>query len=94
MSQHIVEKKTYFKVFGGLMILLAATIGVAYIGLGAFNILAALTIACGKALLIIMYFMHARYGPRLIWVFAGAAFFWLGILFVFSFSDYLWRFHG
>ncbi len=92
MPQHIVEQKTYLKVFAGLMILLAVTVGVSYVHLGVFNVIAALTIACVKAMAIIMYFMHARYSERLIWVFAGAAFFWLGILFVLSFGDFLWRF--
>jgi len=91
MTQHILEKKTYYGVFAALMILLAATVGIAYIHLGEFNVIAALTIAVIKATLIILYFMHVRYSSRLLWVFAGAGFFWLGIIFVLTFSDYLTR---
>jgi cytochrome c oxidase subunit IV len=91
MSEHIVEKKTYYSVFAALMILLAATVGIAYIHVGELNIVAALTIAFIKAALIILYFMHVRYSSRLLWVFVGAGFFWLGIMFILSFSDFLTR---
>jgi len=91
MSEHIVEKKIYYTVFGGLMVLLGATVAIAYIHLGKLNVIAALTIAVIKAVLIILYFMHVRYSSRLLWIFVGAGFFWLGILFALSFSDFLTR---
>ena len=91
MSEHIVEKKTYYTVFGGLTVLLGATVATAYIHLGKLNVIAALTIAVIKAVLIILYFMHVRYSSRLLWIFVGAGFFWLGILFALSFSDFLTR---
>jgi len=91
MTEHIVEKRTYYSVFAALMILLAATIGIAYIHLGRFNILAALTIATMKAVLIILYFMEVKYSSRLLWVFVAAGFFWLGILFALTFADYATR---
>jgi len=91
MSEHIVEKKIYYGVFATLVILLAATVGIAYIHLGELNIIAALTIASIKATLIILYFMHVRYSSRLLWIFVGAGFFWLGIMFALTFSDFLTR---
>ena len=91
MSEHIVDRKTYYGVFATLMALLGATVTIAYIHLGELNIIAALTIAFIKATLIILYFMHVRYSSRLLWIFVGAGFFWLGILFALSFSDYLSR---
>ena len=91
MTQHIVEKKTYYAVFGSLMALLAATVGIAYLHLGKLNVIAAVTIAFAKAILIVLYFMHVRYSPRLIWIFVGAGFFWLGILFALSFADFFTR---
>jgi cytochrome c oxidase subunit 4 len=78
-------------VFAALMVLLGATVAIAYIHLGKLNIVAAVTIAFIKATLIILYFMHVRYSSRLLWIFVGAGFFWLGILFALSFSDYLTR---
>jgi cytochrome c oxidase subunit 4 len=74
-----------------LLILLAATVVVSYIRLGWMNAVAALGIAVTKAVIIIMYFMHVRYSPRLIWVFVCAGFFWLSILFALTFGDYFTR---
>jgi cytochrome c oxidase subunit 4 len=91
MSEHIIPRKVYFTVFGALMVLLAATVGVAYIPLGEFNVIAAMTIGVTKALLIILYFMHVRYSFRLSWVWVGAGFFWLIIMFALTFSDYFTR---
>jgi cytochrome c oxidase subunit 4 len=91
MSDHIVEKSTYFGVFGALMALLGATVAISYIHLGRLNVAAALAIAFMKATLIILYFMHVRYSSRLLWIFVGAGFFWLAILFALTFPDYLTR---
>jgi len=91
MTGHVVRPKTYYSVFSGLLVLLVATVGVAYLHLGELNIVAAMSIAVIKAVLIILYFMHVRYSPRLIWLFVGAGFFWLGIMFALTFSDYLTR---
>jgi len=48
-------------------------------------------IAGAKAVLVILYFMHVRYGTRLTWVFAGAGFYFLGILFFLTLNDVLTR---
>src|SRR5262245_31518794 len=91
MTEHIVPKKTYFAVFSALMLMLALTVGIAYIHLGEWNVVVAMSIAVTKAVLIILYFMHVRYSPRLMWIYVGARFFWLGILFALTFSDYFTR---
>jgi cytochrome c oxidase subunit 4 len=91
MQAHIVKKKIYYIVFASLMALLAATVAIAYLHLGKLNIFAATGIAFLKASLIILYFMHVRYSSRLLWIFVGAGFFWLGIMFALSFADYLTR---
>jgi cytochrome c oxidase subunit IV len=91
MSETNIPKKTYYQAWGALLILLAATVGMAYLQLGAFNALAALCIAVTKATIIMLYFMHVRYSSHLVWIFVGAGFFWLGILIVLTMSDYLTR---
>jgi cytochrome c oxidase subunit 4 len=91
MTEHVVTTKTYYSVFTILMVLLVVTVGVSYVHLGEWNVVAAVTIAFMKAILIILYFMHVRYSPRLLWIFVGAGFFWLAILFALAFSDYLTR---
>ena len=83
--------RIYFLVFGSLMLLTALTVGIAFLDLGAYNTPAALTIACVKGTLVVLYFMHVRYSGRLVWVFAAAGFLWLLILLGFTFSDYTTR---
>ena len=91
MSEHVVPLRTYIGVFLALMALTALTTGVAYIDLGALNTVAALTIAVVKMLLVVLYFMHARYATGLTRVVIIAGFFWLGILITFALSDELTR---
>lgn len=90
-SEHESSVRTYLLVFAALLILLAFTVGAAYLDLGIWSIVLAMTIATVKALLVILYFMHARYSTRLIWLFAGLGFAWLGIMIVLTLSDYLSR---
>jgi cytochrome c oxidase subunit 4 len=90
-AQHIVSVRTNLTVFAILLALLVLTIAVAYIDLGVLAIPIALTIAVVKAVLIMLYFMHVRFSPRLIWIFSGAAVYWLLILLALSLNDYLTR---
>jgi len=91
-SQPIMSVKFYAAIFGALLLLTLSTAGVAFIDLGGdLNALVAVTIAIVKALLVILYFMHARHSSSLTWVFAGAGFFWLAILVVFTLTDVLTR---
>jgi len=83
--------RTYIKVWAALLGLLALTVGAAYVPLGPFNTITAMSIAVTKAVIIALYFMHLRYSPRLTWVFAGAGFFWLLLLFTLALSDYATR---
>lgn len=91
MSGHQVSRKVYFVVGFALLVLFLLTVGVAYIDLGAFNIVVAMAIATFKAILVVLYFMHVRYSSRVTWVFVSASFFWLVILLVLTLSDYVTR---
>jgi cytochrome c oxidase subunit 4 len=95
MSEHIVPRKIYYMVFGALMIFTALTVIAAFIDLdplfhGA-NAVVALTIAVIKATLVILFFMHVRYSSRLTRLIVAAGFFWLGIMFLLTMSDYRTR---
>lgn len=81
----------YYTIFGLLVILLVVTIGAAQVDFGPLNFPVAAVIATLKVVLIMLYFMHVRYSRPLIWLVAGAGFFWLLILFGLSFSDYFTR---
>lgn len=91
VSHHVAPKSLYYLIFALLMIGTAVTVIVAYFDLGAFNNVVMLTIACAKALLVVLYFMHVRWGTRLTWVVAASGFVWLLIMFGFTLSDYLTR---
>jgi cytochrome c oxidase subunit 4 len=91
MAEHVVPRSIYYAVFAALMVLTGLTVWVAYLDLGFLNVAVALGIAVTKAALVILYFMHVRYGTRLTWVVVSSGFFWLGILIVLGLSDYLSR---
>ena len=91
MAEHIVPLRVYYGIYLALIVLTGVTVTVALVDLGLLNPVVAMTIAILKALLVVLFFMHARYSPKLVWVVAAAALFWLGILFVLTLSDYLTR---
>ena len=92
MSEHIVSVRVYFAIFLALLVGTALTVLAAFVDFPwRFNTIVALTIASVKATLVVLYFMHVRYSPRLVWVIVASALFWMGILFAFTFSDYLTR---
>lgn len=90
MAEHIVSRTVYFVIFGALIVLTIATYLAAQIHFQreAINTVIALAIAVTKATLVILYFMHVRYSPRLTWVVVTAGFFWLAIMIVLTLSDY------
>jgi len=61
------------------------------IDLGFMNNILMLTIACAKALLVVLFFMHVRWSSRLTWLVAMSGFFWLFIMFSITLSDYMSR---
>ncbi|HVZ60150.1 MAG TPA: cytochrome C oxidase subunit IV family protein [Terriglobales bacterium] len=92
MSEHVVPLKTHFKVWIALMSLMVLTAFLSTIDLGSWGTPVALGIAVIKAMLVILFFMHVKYeSQKITWVVVVAGFFWLGILLVFSLSDYLTR---
>lgn len=91
MNSNVPTARTY--IFNGiaLLVFLALTIAAAYVNLGPLNTAVAMAISLVKAALILLFFMHVRYSKPLMWVFVGAGFFWLGIMFVLAMSDYMTR---
>ena len=91
MSTHAVPRKVYVLVFVTLICLTLITVDVAFYNFGFINIYIAMAIAVFKATLVVLYFMHVRYSPKLTWIFVGAGIFWLLIMFVLTASDYITR---
>jgi cytochrome c oxidase subunit IV len=93
-QHHVVPKKIYYAIFATLIVLTGVTVAVAYLDLGAMNAVVAIAIACFKALIVVLFFMHVKYSTRLIKLTVIAGLYWMGILFVLTFSDYLTRAWG
>ena len=91
MTEQTLSPRSYIGVFGTLVILTAATTGVAYVDLGFFNVIVALTIAVSKGLLVVLFFMHLAHSRHRTQVVAGAGILWLLILVTFTLSDVLTR---
>ena len=90
-AKHLVPLRVYFTVFAALMGLTALTVFAALNDLGPFNTVVALVIACIKAVLVVLYFMHVRYSSRLTWAVVLGGFFWLILLLLMTLSDYITR---
>lgn len=74
-----------------LLTLLALTVTLAYVPLGAFNAVVALTIGAAKAAIVAAVFMELRHRNARTFVFAGAGLFWLGILLWLGSMDFFTR---
>jgi cytochrome c oxidase subunit IV len=85
------HRRTYVKIYFALLALLAATVGAVYIHLGPFNIVLALAIAIVKAILVILFFMHVKEAPRLVWIYAFLGFFFTCHLLIGTVGDVVTR---
>ena len=87
--------RTYWLIFWTLIALLALTVIASFINLdrllAGLNAAVALAIAAAKGSLVVLFFMHIRHSSKLTWIFASAAFVWLGIMLVLTFNDYITR---
>jgi cytochrome c oxidase subunit 4 len=91
MTGHVVPIRTYVIVFAALMLGTYLTVQAAFLDLGPFNAAVALVIAVAKAVTVVLFFMHVKYSTRLTWAVVVSGVFWLGILLVLTYGDYLTR---
>jgi cytochrome c oxidase subunit IV len=91
MSGHVAPKSMYVGIWIALLVGTGLTVLAAEVDLGVLNNIVMLLIACTKALLVVLFFMHVRWSSRLTWVVAASGFFWLLILFGLTMQDYLTR---
>jgi len=90
-ADHVAPKSLYYAVFAALVVGTLLTYAAARVDMGALNNVVMLTIALTKALLVILFFMHVRWGTRLTWLVVASGFFWLLIMFSITMSDFLTR---
>jgi cytochrome c oxidase subunit 4 len=95
VSEHIVSPKIYILIFAVLMILTITTVYAATVDLNAhfagLNVIVALLIATCKAILVILFFMHAYYSSKRTQLIVFAGFFWLAIMLSLTLGDYASR---
>ena len=98
-EHHVVPLWIYFLVFGALMVLTWVTVQAAHYDLGhpevltvrvPMNVIVALLIAGTKATLVVLFFMHVKYSPRLVQIVVVGSMIWL-ILLLSTLGDYVSR---
>jgi cytochrome c oxidase subunit IV len=90
-EHHVVSWKVYLGIFLALCVLTAVSVLVTGYDFGPFNLIVAIGVAITKASLVVLYFMHARYSPRLTGVVIAAAIAFFVILVFLTLTDYLSR---
>lgn len=93
-EHHIVGPKVYLAVFFALMVCTALTTAVAFVDLGIFNPVIALAIACFKATLVVLFFMHIYYSSKLLKLTVISGVFMFLVLITMTLSDYISRAWG
>lgn len=88
---HVSPVSLYITIFLLLMVMTGVTVGAAYVDLGVLNLPVAVAIACFKATIVILYFMHVKYSSKIIQLTAATGFFFLIILFGITITDYMTR---
>lgn len=86
-EHHVIPLSTYYGVYGALLVLTVATVGVSYANLGAASLMVAMAVAVVKAALVAGYFMHLKYDEKFnSFVFFSSILF-LAIMFVLTLAD-------
>ena len=93
-EHHIVTPMVYSMVFGTLLVFTGITVSAAFVNLGILNPMVALAIACTKAVIVILWFMHVKYQSKLIKMTVAAGFFTFLVLITMTLSDYMSRAWG
>ena len=80
-----------FTTFAVLLVLAALALGVGFSDLGPLKVVASLAVTAVQASVLAVFFMDLRQADKLTWLCAGAAVFWVAILFTFTITDYVTR---
>jgi len=91
MNERTISRRTYALTYITLVVLTAATTAFSFVDLGPMNTILAVGFAVGKALLIVLFFMHLIASPNLTRVIAIGAIVWLLILMSLTLGDYITR---
>jgi cytochrome c oxidase subunit 4 len=90
-QHHVVSVKAYVGVFLALMLLTGVTVWAAGQDFGPYNTAVAVGIAIAKATLVVLIFMHVRWGTKLTQLYVVSGVVFLLILIAITMSDYVSR---
>ncbi len=93
-SHHVVSPTIYIIVLFALILGTAATVWASFLELGPWNPIIALAIATGKALLVVLFFMHVKYSSKLTKLTVFCGLFTLLALIGMTLADYISRAWG
>ena len=93
-AHHVVSPVVYVVVFISLLVFTGLTVGASYIEMGIFNPIAAIAIACIKAVIVVLFFMHVKYSSRLTKLTVFCGLFTFLALIGMTLSDYFSRAWG
>jgi len=104
MEHHTVSPMIYLAILGALLVGTAATVWASFIDLGEWHIapgltvfwnpVVALAIACSKAVLVVLFFMHVKYSTKLTKLTVISGFFVFLALIGMTLCDYFTRAWG
>jgi cytochrome c oxidase subunit 4 len=93
-QHHIVSPVVYIVIGSLLLVFTGLTVGASYLELGVFNPILAILIACIKAVLVVLFFMHVKYSSRLTKLTVFCGLFTFLALIGMTLSDYMSRAWG
>ena len=94
IEHHVVTPMNYLFVYIALIIGTILTVIAADLDMGVLNPIIALGIACTKACVVILFFMHVKYQSRLVKLTVSAGFFTFLVLITMTLTDYMSRAWG
>jgi cytochrome c oxidase subunit 4 len=93
-AHHIVSPRVYLAILAALLVGTALTVAASYVNLGIFNPIIALAIACTKATLVVLFFMHVKYSSKLTMLTVASGIFMFLVLIGMTLADYISRAWG
>ena len=93
-EHHIVPPTVYITIGSILLVLTGVTVWASFLELGVFNPIIAIFIACVKATIVVLYFMHVKYSSKLTKLTVAAGLFTFLALIGMTLSDYFTRAWG
>jgi cytochrome c oxidase subunit IV len=93
-QHHIVSPVVYIIIGASLLAFTGLTVVASYLELGIFNPIVAIAIACIKAVLVVLFFMHVKYSSKLTKLTVFCGLFTFLALIGMTLSDYFSRAWG